>query len=61
MIPVERRCVAFVVSPDGRLHNLFYGTPESAWRQAAELSSRVHIKRVPRPFQQVLSCGAAHV
>jgi nickel-dependent lactate racemase len=57
MIPVERRCIAFVVAPDARLHGLFYGTPENAWRQAAELSSQVHIKRVPRPFRQVLSCA----
>jgi lactate racemase len=57
LIPVERRCVAFVVAPDARLHGLFYGTPEAAWGQAAELSSRVHIKRVPRPFRQVLSCA----
>jgi len=59
MIPVERRCVAFVVAPDARLHGLFYGSPETAWSQAAELSSRVHIKRVPRPFRQVLSCAPA--
>jgi lactate racemase len=57
MIPVERRCVAFVVAPDARLHGLFYGTPESAWARAAELSSQVHIKRVPRPFRQVVSCA----
>jgi lactate racemase len=57
MIPVERRCVAFVVAPDARLHGLFYGTPESAWGRAAELSSQVHIKRVPRPFRQILSCA----
>ena len=25
-------------------------TPEAAWAEAAELSSRVHIRRVPRPF-----------
>lgn len=59
MIPVERRCLAFVVAPDARLHGLFYGSPETAWSQAAELSSRVHIKRVPRPFRQVLSCAPA--
>jgi lactate racemase len=57
LIPVERRCVAFVVAPDARLHGLFYGTPESAWGEAAELSSRVHIKRVTRAFRQVLSCA----
>ena len=57
MIPVERRCVAFVVAPDGRLHGLFYGSPESAWDEAADLSAQVHIVRKPRPFQQVLSCA----
>jgi lactate racemase len=57
MIPVERRCVAFVVAPDARVHGLFYGTPESAWRNAADLSSRVHVRRVARPFRQVLSCA----
>jgi nickel-dependent lactate racemase len=57
MIPVERRCIAFVVAPDARLHGLFYGTPEAAWAEAAELSSRLHIRRVPRPFRQVLSCA----
>jgi lactate racemase len=59
LIPVERRCVAFVVAPDASLHGLFYGTPEAAWKEAAALSSRVHIRRVPRPFHQVLSCAPA--
>jgi nickel-dependent lactate racemase len=57
MIPAVRRCIAFVVAPDGRLHGLYYGTPEAAWAQAAQLSSRVHIRRVKRPFHQVLSCA----
>jgi nickel-dependent lactate racemase len=57
LIPVERRCVAFVVSPEAEVHGLFYGTPESAWRDAVELSSRVHVRRVARPFRQVLSCA----
>lgn len=57
LIPVERRCLAFVVAPDARLHGLSYGTPEEAWSAAADLSESVHITRVPRPFQQVLSCA----
>ena len=57
MIPVERRCLAFVVAPDGRLHGMSYGTPEAAWEEAADLSSRVHITRVKKPFQTVLSCA----
>jgi lactate racemase len=57
LIPVERRCVAFVVSPGGGVHGLSYGTPESAWRDAVDLSSRVHVRRVEHPFRQVLSCA----
>ena len=55
LIPIERRCLAFVVRPDAALYGLAYGTPEDAWHTAAELSGRVHITRKPRPFQTVLS------
>lgn len=57
MISVERRCIAFVVAADTRLRGLFYGTPEQAWSDAADLSAQVHIKRVSRPYRQVLSCA----
>jgi len=59
MIPKERRAITFVVTSDGtaRLHGLFYGAPEAAWKSAAELSSQTHILRVPRPFHTVLSCA----
>lgn len=57
LIPVERRCLAFVVRPDAALYGLFYGTPEQAWNDAADLSSQVHITRKARPFQTVLSCA----
>ena len=57
LIPVERRCLAFVVAPTKDLYGLFYGTPEAAWEGASALSSQVHITRVAKPFQQVLSCA----
>ena len=57
MIPVERRAITFVVAEDGNLHGLSYGTPESAWEESADLSSQVHIKRVAKPFEQILSCA----
>ena len=57
LIPVERRCLAFVVSPKAEIHGMFYGTPEAAWSSAADLSARVHIARVKHPFRQVLSCA----
>ena len=57
MIPVERRCLAFVVAPNAAPYGLFYGSPEEAWRQSAGLSARVHITRATGPFQTVLSCA----
>ena len=57
MIPKERRAITFVVASDGNLHGLFYGSPESAWSDAADLSNKVHIKRCAKPFRQVLSCA----
>ena len=57
MIAQKRRAITFVVSSDNSLHGLFYGIPESAWSSAADLSSRLHIKRCDRPYQQILSCA----
>ena len=57
LVPLERRCLAFVVSTDATPYGMFYGTPEDAWRGASELSGRVHIKRHAKPYRQVLSCA----
>jgi len=59
LITQQRRALTFVVTPDGtaRLHGIFYGDPESAWSDAADLSGKVHIQRVPKPFHTVLSCA----
>jgi nickel-dependent lactate racemase len=58
-IPRERRALTFVVTPDGsaRLHGLFYGAPEEAWKQATVVSGQTHIKRMPRSYHTVLSCA----
>ncbi len=59
MITQEKRALTFVVTSDGtaRLHGMFYGTPEQAWSDAADLSGTVHIKRMDQPFKTVLSCS----
>lgn len=57
MIDKDKRCLAFVVNGNAEIYDLFYGTPESAWDRAADLSARVHIERKPKPFQTVLSCS----
>ncbi len=59
MITRPKLCFSMVVQAggahDGGLAGLFIGTPEEAFVPAAELSSRVHIRWVERPFQRVLS------
>lgn len=57
LIPTERRCLAFVVNGKADVFDLFYGTPEEAWNSASDVSSQVHIERVAKPFQTVLSCA----
>lgn len=57
MIPNQRRCLAFVVDSHANVYDIFYGTPEVAWERAADLSSQIHISRVPKPFKQILSCA----
>lgn len=55
-VPVEKSCFALVVTHEG-LADLFYGSPEEAWSQAADLSSRLHVKYVSRPYRLILSCA----
>lgn len=59
LVGVDKRCFAMVVAPDKSLAGLFFGTPEAAWDAASELSRKVHITTVPRPFHTVLSCAPA--
>jgi nickel-dependent lactate racemase len=52
-------CFSMVVKTDAahkpRLAGLYIGTPQEAYAAAADLSSRLHIVWVDRPFQRVLS------
>lgn len=54
LIGVEKRCLAMVVSGT-TLAGLYWGSPEEAYAAAAELSRRVHIQWVDRPFRRVLA------
>ena len=47
-------CFAMVVKGEG-LAGLYAGTPEEAYEAAAELSSKLHIKWVERPYERVLA------
>jgi len=54
LIDIPKLCFSPVVRDEG-LAGLFIGTPEEAWRAAADLSATLHILYVERPFQRVLS------
>jgi nickel-dependent lactate racemase len=56
LLPVERRALC-MVEHGGGLAGLYYGTPESAWASAAELSRQLHIVHTDRAYPTVLSCA----
>ncbi len=47
--------VAALVIDGGETAGLFVGAPLEAWAAAAELSSRLHVRWVDRPYQRILS------
>ena len=49
-----KSCFALVVTKEGTA-GLYFGTPEEAWKAAADLSSKKHVVWVEKPFQRVLS------
>jgi nickel-dependent lactate racemase len=54
LIPTPRHCFAMVMHGES-LHGLYVGSMDEAWRAATELSARLDIVYVERPFQRVLS------
>ena len=54
LIPVPTTCFALVVTHEG-LAGLYYGTAPEAWKAASELSSKIHIRWVDKPYRRVLS------
>jgi lactate racemase len=56
MVSVPKLCFCMVVGESG-LAGLFAGTPESAWSEASDLSSQLHVVYKDRPFHTILSCA----
>ncbi len=54
LIDRPKACFAAVVSHEG-LDGLYFGDPHEAWTAAAQLSARVHVTWVERPFRKVVS------
>jgi nickel-dependent lactate racemase len=54
MVPPEKFALCMVVRGHD-LAGVFFGRPKDAWGAAADLSDRLHITYVDRPFQSVLA------
>lgn len=54
LIPRSRHAFCSVVTTEGVV-NVFFGTPEVAWSQAADVSAQVHIQWKDRLYPQVLA------
>ena len=54
LVPRPKLCFCMVVK-DNALAGLYAGTPEEAYSAAADLSSRLHVRFVERPFRRVLA------
>lgn len=54
LIDKPKLCFSMVVK-DKELAGLFIGSPEEAYDRAADLSAKLHIKWVEKPFKRVLS------
>ena len=55
MVPGERVALCVVTASAQRLHAATFGEPRSAWRAAAEISARTHIRYLDAPVRRVLS------
>jgi len=56
-ISVPKLCFSLVVTEgtEVSLAGLYIGSPEEAWSQAADLSAKLHVIYVDKPFRRVLS------
>jgi len=64
LIKAQKHCLALVVREEGAageaasgLAGIYFGTPERAWCQAADLSRKLHIVYKDHPYHTVLSCA----
>jgi nickel-dependent lactate racemase len=55
MVPADRLALCLVTAPAGQLHAATFGEPRQAWRSAAEISARTHIRYLDAPLRRVLS------
>ncbi len=56
LVPAQRLALCVVTGPEpGTLCSMAFGSPESAWAAAAEVSAQAHIRYLDAPVRRVLS------
>lgn len=55
LVPLRRRAFCFVVTENRALAALCFGEVEDAWSRAVDVSRRLHVRYLPRPFDRVLA------
>jgi nickel-dependent lactate racemase len=55
LVPAERLALCVVNGPAGSLRSIAFGSPETAWAAAADVSAQSHVRYLDRPFGRVLS------
>ena len=56
LVDMEKFALCMVVTEAG-LSGLYFDTPEQAWSAAADLSEKVHVTRVDRPYESILAAA----
>ena len=54
LLKMDKFALCLVVSHEG-LMGMYFDTPERAWSAAADLSSRVHVRYVDKPYRSILA------
>ena len=54
MIKVDKAALCLVTSKEG-VYGLYFGDVEQAWSAAADLSAKIHIEYMDKPFESVLA------
>ena len=55
LVNLDKRCFSLVIEGKA-FKGLFFGTPETSWDGASDLSAKLNILRKPRAFHTILSC-----
>jgi len=60
LIPTPCHALCSVITPEAKVAGLFFGSPQEAWSEAADLSAIRHVKWHDHPYRTVFSEVSPH-